>query len=255
MRAGIAVGGLLVAAGCGSASLPWPLMKRTPKIGLVGNEIGWLSSPSRAAFLEGMRRAGYVEGQTVTIVDRSAEGQAARLPDFMAELVSLPVDVLVVASSDGVRAAKQATQTLPVVSPTMANPLGLGLIESLARPGGNVTGLTVDVVGNTLQVKRLSLLKELLPGLTQVGAIWSPTYAPSRLSVDTLQQIAPTIGLGLVEIDLGSSSASVASALAGVKDRGVEALLNVGGPFVDDHRAEILTLVGESGLPGDPSSS
>ena len=138
--------------------------------------IGWLT-PDREvvryqAFLQGLRDLGYVEGHNVVIEYRSAEGRLERLPALAAELVSLKVDVIVARATVAALAAKQATRTIPIVFPTVSDPVATGLVTSLARPGGNVTGLsffTPELVG-----KSMELLKEAVPGVSRIAVLWQP---------------------------------------------------------------------------------
>jgi putative ABC transport system substrate-binding protein len=138
--------------------------------------IGWLT-PDREvvryqAFLQGLRDLGYVEGHNVVIEYRSAEGRLERLPALAAELVSLKVDVIVARATVAALAAKQATRTIPIVFPTVSDPVATGLVTSFARPGENVTGLsffTPELVG-----KSMELLKEAVPGVSRIAVLWQP---------------------------------------------------------------------------------
>src|SRR4029077_14809537 len=137
--------------------------KKVPRIGFLST--GSISSTlaTREAFQQGLRGLGYVEGKNIVVEYRFAEGKLDRVPDLVAELVLLKVDVIVVPSSSVARAAKKVTTTIPIVMASAGGPFRDGLIASLARPGGNVTGLTV--VGNDLGAKRLELLKVVFPTL------------------------------------------------------------------------------------------
>jgi putative tryptophan/tyrosine transport system substrate-binding protein len=119
--------------------------------------------------LQGLREHGYVEGQNIVIEYRWAEGRAERLPDLAAELVSLNVDVIVAGGTPGPLAAKHATGTIPIVMTAAGDPVGSGLVASLARPGGNVTGLSAR--SPDLSGKRLQLLKEVVPGVARVAVL------------------------------------------------------------------------------------
>jgi putative tryptophan/tyrosine transport system substrate-binding protein len=130
-------------------------------------------APVWGAFIQGLRELGYVEGQNITIVHRSSEGRYQRLPDLAAELVRLKVDVIVAPASQNVRAAMQATRTIPIVMTGTGDPVAAGLVASLAHPGGNVTGLSLvipDIVG-----KQLALLKEAMPRVSRVAVLANPT--------------------------------------------------------------------------------
>src|SRR5881628_88505 len=125
----------------------------------------------REAFRQGLRDLGYVEGQNIVIEYRYAEGKAERLPDLAAELLRLKVDVIVAGGTLAPLAAKHATRTIPIVLAAAGDPVGTGLVMSLAKPGGNVTGLSN--LSRDLTAKRLQLLKEIVPGLSRVAVLWN----------------------------------------------------------------------------------
>src|SRR5512132_1650270 len=132
----------------------------------------------KEAFRQGLRDLGYVEGRNVVIEYRDAEGKLERLPALAAELVALKVDIIVAGGEPHTVAAKQATRTIPIVFPVAADPVASGLVTSLARPGGNVTGLTgvaADLVG-----KRLEQLKQAVPGVSRIAVLWQPGGVPER---------------------------------------------------------------------------
>ena len=140
----------------------------------------------RDAFLQGLRDVGYVEGRNLVIEYRDAEGKPERLPALAAELVALKVDVIVASGTLAAVAAKQATSTLPIVFSPAGDPVGSGLVTSLARPGGNVTGLSAfapELVG-----KRLELLKQAVPGVKRVAVLWQPGAFGERAEMDTLKR-------------------------------------------------------------------
>jgi putative ABC transport system substrate-binding protein len=151
---------------------------------LVGNLVAGPHLP--AAFREGLRDLGYVEGRNFVIEIRDAEGKLERLPALAAELVALKVDVIMAGSTPHALAAKQATTTIPIVFAAADDPVGSGLVTSLARPGGNVTGLSLlapELVG-----KRLELLTQAVPGVTRVAVLWQPGGLGQRTEQDQLQQ-------------------------------------------------------------------
>src|SRR6266550_7447988 len=144
----------------------------------------------REAFLQGLRELGYVEGRNLVIEYRDAEGKADRLPALAAELVALKVDVIVASGTLAALAAKQATRTLPIVFSPAGDPVGSGLVTSLARPGGNVTGLSAfapELVG-----KRLELLKQAVPGVSRVAVLWQPGAFGERTEKDILKEAEVT---------------------------------------------------------------
>lgn len=150
-----------------------------PRVGYLGYSSPTLEQHLVTAFRQGLRDLGYVEGQNVAIEYRSAEGQLERLPALAADLVRLKVDVIVTLATPGALAAKRATSTIPIVVAAMADPARDGLVESLSRPGGNVTGSTF--LGPELIPKRLGLLKDILPGASHVAVLWHPgVYSDTR---------------------------------------------------------------------------
>ena len=178
------------------------------KIARIGYLVtGSLESPEKRvtldAFRQGLRERGYVEGQNILIEYRSAAGKLERFPTLASELARLKVDLIVAVNTPAARAAKQATTVIPIVTPVMGDPLRDGLVASLARPGGNITGLTF--LGPELVVKRLDLLKQALPRVSRVAAIWHPgAYAEhtTRTMLQEAEAGARTLGvqLQLVEV-------------------------------------------------------
>jgi putative ABC transport system substrate-binding protein len=192
------VGGSLLAA---------PLTAEAQQAAKVAR-IGYLAanlaaSPHlREAFLQGLRDLGYVEGRNVVIEYRDAEGKYERFPALATELVALKVDVIVVTSTPSAVVVKQATRTIPIVFTWAADPVGSGLVTSLARPGGNVTGLSIltpDLVG-----KRLELLTQAVPGVSRVAALWHPGDYVERMEKDMLTEAdraARALGLRLQVVE------------------------------------------------------
>ena len=153
------------------------------RIGYLGRKA---NSHLLAAFLQGLRDLGYVEGRNVVIEVRDAEGKFERLPALVAELVALKVDVIVAVATPNALAAKQATKTIPVVFTALADPVTSGLVTSLARPGGNITGvsfLAPEQVG-----KRLERLKEAVPGVSRVAVLWQPGDVPETTAKNLLKE-------------------------------------------------------------------
>jgi ABC-type uncharacterized transport system substrate-binding protein len=153
--------------------------KKVPLIGYISGG-GDANNPgsSIAGFRQGLRDLGYTEGKNILVEYRSAEGKLDRLPGFVAELVQLKVDVLVSTNFPAIRAAKEATKSIPIVILTVQDPVATGLVDSLARPGGNITGLTS--LARDLSGKRLELLKEVVSGMSRVGVLWD-TNAPGPI--------------------------------------------------------------------------
>jgi putative tryptophan/tyrosine transport system substrate-binding protein len=194
----VTIAGLALLAGCGRLAFQDPAQQPAKVY-----RIGWLnpSSPSGSsleyeAFQEGLRSLGYHEGYNITIDARYAEGQSERLPDLVAEMVSLQPDVIVTARSTlAARAAKAGTSTIPVVFAGIGDPVGTGLVSSYAHPGGNVTGLTS--IAAELSGKRLQLLKEAVPGITRVAAIWNASDPAMAREFGETQVAAEALGVEL----------------------------------------------------------
>ena len=167
--------GLLAAPLGGEAQEP----RNAPRVGFLGPRSRSDGALYLDPFQQGLRELGWVEGQNIVIEYRFAEGRLDRLPDLAAELIRLKVDVILAASTPPAVAAKNATSTIPIVMATSADPVELGLVASLARPGGNVTGLSfsvaLDVVG-----KELELLKETVPKVRRVAVLWNPPIQATR---------------------------------------------------------------------------
>jgi putative ABC transport system substrate-binding protein len=187
---GSLAGGLLAAPLAAEAQ---PAAGKVPLIGLLD-----YSTPDAArlnwwkAFRQGLRELGYVEGQSIRFEARWAQGRADRLPGLAAELVRQRVDVIVTGGGEAARAAKHATATVPIVMATGSDPVKLGIVESLARPGGNVTG--VSSISSELMAKRVELLRELLPKISRVAILWDET-PQARLSVQELEVLARALGI------------------------------------------------------------
>jgi putative tryptophan/tyrosine transport system substrate-binding protein len=193
---------------------------KVPRIGFLSAGSASTYSPRNEAFRQGLRDLGYTQGKTITIEYRFAKGKLERLPDLAAELVRLKVDVIVTSGVPQLLAAKQATSTIPIVGGGAGDLVGAGLVASLARPGGNITGLTsisTDVVG-----KQLELLKEAVPGLTRVGVLWhgadpygSRNFKATEVTAQSLGvQVQPLEVRGLEEFESVFKAATQARAHA-----------------------------------------
>ena len=188
-----------------AASAAWPLAasaQTPPKIPRVGYIAGTSSAAGGhivGALRQGLRELGYVEGQTIALEVRWAEGRNERIPELVAELVGLKMDVLVTGSSVAALAANKATPTIPIVM-VGADPVGLGLVASLGRPGGNVTGLSIFNEG--ISAKRLQFLKELVPGLARVAVLRNPTVAVHATFWQDTEVAARQLGVTLQPIEV-----------------------------------------------------
>jgi putative ABC transport system substrate-binding protein len=207
--------------------------------------VGWLSDGIRAgakshlheAFLHGLRDLGYVEGKNLIMERRDAEGQLDRLPELAAQLVELKVDVIVTWSVPGTRAAQRATSTLPIVMAEAGDPVRTGLVTSLARPGGNVTGLSV--MDPNLTGKQVQLLKEAAPTIARVAVLYNPTFPATVLGLQEAQAAAPALGLAILPMEVRTAD-ELDAQFAVMTSEHAEAVLTSGDPFMSTHYRRIL---------------
>jgi len=191
--------GLIIALALGNVSLPLPAETQAPaKVLRIGTLASGARPPGqdwkqRWPFLEGLRELGWVEGQNIVVEDRWADAKTDRLPALAAELVRLKVDAIFALSWPAAVAAKQATTTIPIVIMGAGDPVGTGLVASLAHPGGNITGLS-DLSAE-LSAKRLELLKETVPKLSRVAVLWNSADGGMTLRFRQIQAAAPTLGV------------------------------------------------------------
>jgi putative ABC transport system substrate-binding protein len=206
-------------------------------------------SPSADSFLgifkQALRDLGYVEGQNIAIEYRSADGRADRLPELANELARLKVDIMVTITSPGVRAAKQATNTIPIVMGAIDDAVEQGFVASLARPGGNVTG--TSWLNPELSAKRLELLKEALPRLSRAAVLREAVGGASSLRAT--METSRILGVQLQILELREAN-EIASAFAAMLRERVGALDVLPGPMITGHMEEIVQRVGKDRLPG-----
>ena len=196
---GVGAARLALVAGCGLLPSHAQRPARVARLGILSaSSANDASTAARhEAFREGLRDLGYVEGQNLVLDYRYTEMELERLPDLAAELVRLPVDILVVAGNEpAIQAAKRASETLPIVFPNSSAPGETGIVASLARPGGNATGLTD--ISPELSGKRLQVLRDALPGLARVGVLWPPQSAGPALQFQETESAARALGLDLL---------------------------------------------------------
>src|SRR5688572_6005114 len=174
-----------------------PAPAKIARIGYLGAGPG-LPSPLVEAFREGLREHGYIEGQNIHVEYRFAAFRPERYPQLVNELVQLPVDVIVSADSEATPIAKAATATIPVVMSVAGDPVGEGLVASLARPGGNVTGLTN--LASALSRRRLELLTQAVPGARRLAVLWNSSHPGVQLAWRDAQDAAMVLGLELVSL-------------------------------------------------------
>ncbi len=222
--------------------------KKIPQIGVLSPGLSGASTPPLDGFRQGLRELGYAEGKNIAIEYRFAEGKLDRLPDLAAELVRLKVDVIVtVGGTPSILAAKNATSTIPIVFPTAGDPVGLGIIDSLARPGGNITGLANRPP--ELGGKRLELLKEAVPRTRRVAVLGAEANAAHALDFKEMQAPASAMGLELHHIEVRSPNdlESAFSKITGTVR--ATALFLQAAPVFNNHPTRIADLAIRDRLP------
>jgi putative ABC transport system substrate-binding protein len=227
---------------------------KTWRIGYLSLASGELASTRSwfAAFRDGLRALGYVEGENVVIEQRYAAGHVDRLPTLAGELLRLKVDVLVTAPAGSALAARKVTRTVPIVFMGEPDPVGTGLVASLARPGGNATGLA-DAHAD-LVPKRLGLLKQIVPTASRVGVLWNPSNASTAPQLKTLQAAAPALGLAVTPIEVsGPRRDDLDRAFATIRKDPADALLVIGDSTLGVQRNRIAELSIAQRLPASGS--
>src|SRR5436305_9133215 len=218
-----------------------------PVIGVLNTgSPGPSSAPFIAAFLQGLSEAGYVEGQNVTIEYRWAEGHYDRLPALAADLVGRKVDLMMANSPPAALAAKSATSTIPIVFRGGGDPVGGGLVASLARPGGNLTG--VSFVADELTAKRLELLSELVPRPGVIALLVNPNNESADRIIRDVQQAARTKGLQL-HVLKASTESEIDTAFASLVQLHAGALVVAGDPFLSSRREQVVALASRHAVP------
>lgn len=197
-------------------------------------------------FFDGLRDFGYIDGRTIAIDVRNANGDSTRFPALAAECVANRADVIVTATTPATQAAMKATSTIPIVMHPLADPVGMGLVKSLARPGGNVTGLSF--MGPVLSAKRLELLKEALPRLARVLLLTYPADPISPLQVAETRKVAEKLGVKLLVHEVRNAEDFAPGLAAGAKAR-AEAVMFTNEAIFFEHRDQLATLFAKQRLP------
>jgi ABC-type uncharacterized transport system substrate-binding protein len=225
----------------GGAAAAWPLAARAQDaaksrtIGFLGSATPSTQGEWSAAFVQHMRELGWIEGRTVRIEFRWAEGRSERYAEIAAEFVRLNVDVIVTVATQAVLAAKQATSTIPIVFAGASDPVGSGLVKSLARPGGNITGLSA--LGPDVATKRLELLRELLGDLRQVGVLGHADNPGNVAEMREIQAASRTLGLAIALVQIRRPD-DIAPAFEALKGR-ADALYVLPDPLINANRLRI----------------
>jgi len=228
------------------ASVQAQQLRRVPRIGFLSSRSPDAEKSRLAAFQQGLQKLGYSAGKNILIEQRYAAGKFDRLPDLAAELVGLKVDVLVTTGTPAAHAAKNATSTIPIVIGNAGDPVGTGLVASLARPGGNVTGLSV--LNTELSGKRLELLKEVVPTASRVAVLLNPANSINPLQLKEIQSAAPALGVTLHSLEVKGTD-DIDRAFTAMKKERTGALIVLGDPLLETHRTRIAELAVKSQLP------
>ena len=241
----LAVAGAGLLGGCGSPSLPARRSSAVPRVGWLGGSSEG-SRATLAAFRQGLRDLGYAEGDNIALELRFTEGGEERLPELAAELVGLPAEVIVTTGSPAGLAAKRTTANIPIVA-ISGEPVETGLVASLARPGGNITGLSLLPAGG-LEGKRLELLKEIMPGLARVAILGNTDNAAHTLNLEDSRVAGRQLGIGVQALRVRSGE-DLESVLGAALKLGAEGLFVRNDPLTAALRPPILAFVAEHRLP------
>jgi putative ABC transport system substrate-binding protein len=238
-----------IIAALGSVAATWPFTARAqvkrPTIGLLGGATSSDQAQWTAAFVKRLNELGWVEGQTVAIEYRWAEGRFERSPEIIAEFVRLKVDVIVTHATANVLAAKQATSVIPIVFASAGDPVGDGLVASLARPGGNVTGLSTQ--GADMAGKTVDMLRDLLPNLGRLAVLSHVDNPVTMLQRDAFRAAAGRFGIDVAIAEIRRAE-DIAPAIEGLKGR-TDALFATSDPLFNTNRIQINTLALRARLP------
>jgi ABC-type uncharacterized transport system substrate-binding protein len=237
---------------CFSAEAQQP--KKIPRIGYVsttGNPNN--PGPNIETFRRGLQDLGYTEGKNILIETRYIEGKMDQTPGLVAELLQLKVDVLVVNGLTPVRVAKQATKTIPIVMVTTQDPVATGLIDSLARPGGNLTGLTSLV--RDLSGKRLELLKEVVPRISRAAVLWNADEEGAAIALKEYEAAALSLKVQLQSLGVRAVNTDLEGAFQSAAKGGATALITITGSLISNNAKAIADLAIKNGLPSVYESS
>jgi len=215
-----------------------------PRIGVL-----LLGAPPNAnldAFIQGLRELGYIEGKNILIEYRFAEGKADRLPELATELVQLKVDAIFTTGTPAIFALKKATKTIPIVFFSTSDPIGTGVVASLAHPGGNITG--ISVLASELWPKRLELLKEISPKLSRVAMLWNKGNAGMALEAKATQEVAGPLGVALQDRGVKDPNELDVVFAVMTKDR-PDGFLALMDPVLNSYQKRILDFLAQNRLP------
>jgi putative ABC transport system substrate-binding protein len=240
------IAGLLVAAAFGRAQAQ-PTATKIPRIGYLGTNIGPASLPPIEAFREALRRLGYIEGQNIVVEYRWASGQANQLAAAKAaELVRLDLDLIVAANTTYIPSLRQAGNTVPTVFCTSADPIAEGIVASLARPGGNITG--ISAFGPELGAKQLEILAEAVPSARRIAILWEPENEQHKVAMPSIEAAAQKLGVTLQLVPARTAD-EFDAAFAAMDEAHAEAVVALGSSLTYSHRIRLGDLAREHRLP------
>jgi putative tryptophan/tyrosine transport system substrate-binding protein len=240
----IAVLALVLFAWSSSADAQQPTS--VPRVGILSDESASLGERSFEPFAQGLRDLGYIEGQNIAFERRYAEGKNEILPSLAADLVRLQPDVIFAIGTPATRAAKSATQTIPIVFARIGDPIGLGLVSALSRPGGNITGMTI--LSTETQGKRLEFLVTAVPDAKRVGALWDPSFPPAPAELREIEGAARSLNLKLFLAEARGPD-DFEPALRTMVEQRAAALIVVQGIIFTEHPQQIADLTAKARLP------
>ena len=234
----------LLPALCAIAEAQQPT--KIPQIGYLSYGSEEIDKSLVAALQQGLRELGYLEGKNIVIEQRYAAGRSEKLPELLAELIRLKLDVLVVAGDPAAHAAKKATSVIPIVMVTIPDPVGTGLIASLAHPGGNVTGLSDFHAG--VITKRFEVLKDVVPLMSRVAVLLNPANHSNLLQLKDIQAAAPSFRVTIISLEVKGPE-DIDDTFATIRKERPGALLVVGDRLFATHQTRIFEFVGKTRLP------
>jgi putative ABC transport system substrate-binding protein len=243
---GASLASLGLLAGCGRLPGQAQQPSRVVRIGFLSGNTPAAAASAVEAFRQGLRALGYLEGENLVLEWRWAEGHLDRLPTLAAELIHLRVDIIAASTTPAVAAAQQATQTIPIVFAGIAEPVESGLVASVARPGGNLTGLATR--NDELHAKRLEFLKEAFPTVARVGFLFNPEDVSNTLGWQAIQGAAPLLRLALRPL-LVRSPEDLDGTFEAALQAQLDGLVCAAGAVIASQRARILAFAADSRLP------
>ena len=223
--------------------------KGLPKVGVIFSfgTAADTPSPIYEAYQKGLRDLGYIEGKNIILERRYAEGRLDRMPPFVQEFVQQKVDAILGVNNVVIRAAKEATKTIPIVMISSVDPVGAGYVDSFARPGGNITG--VAWLNRDIGAKRIELLKELLPNLSKIGILWDVDGPGPAVAFKEYNTAARAFRLELRSLEVRGPTPDLAGALQGAKNANTDAVIIVGNPMMSQHMKTLFPIVTKYRIP------